>query len=88
MISNERHEQILAVVGQRGFVSVKDLSQLLQVSEVTIRRDLDQLEHAGRLRRTHGGAIPLRPAAGPLETRQPAASAAAPPVCWPTGWMC
>lgn len=38
-------------------VSVAKLSELLNVTEVTIRRDLEKLEHEGFLKRTHGGAV-------------------------------
>ena len=38
-------------------VSVAKLSELLDVTEVTIRRDLEKLEGEGFLQRTHGGAI-------------------------------
>ena len=79
MISSERHEYILAAVEQRGFISVKELGELQEVSEVTIRRDLEQLELAGRLRRTHGGAVPLQPAAALPGVRQPAVPLATPP---------
>ncbi len=51
-----RQRDILAVLEQRDGVSVSELSQLLSVSEVTIRSDLSELEHAGLLRRTRGGA--------------------------------
>lgn len=40
-------------------VSVAKLSELLDVTEVTIRRDLEKLENEGFLKRTHGGAILL-----------------------------
>lgn len=80
MTSSERPASILAVVEGRGFVSVKELSELQRVSEVTIRRDLERLEHAGRLRRTHGGAIPLSMAMSSNELRQPA-----PPLLTPNG---
>lgn len=38
-------------------VSVAKLSELLDVTEVTIRRDLEKLENEGFLKRTHGGAV-------------------------------
>jgi ribose transport system substrate-binding protein len=57
---NARQERILDELERNGFASVVDLSGLLQVSEVTVRRDLEQLEGAGRLRRTHGGALAVR----------------------------
>lgn len=56
----ERSDQIVFLVEERGFVSVKELSGLHKVSEVTIRRDLDRLDRENRLRRTHGGAVPIR----------------------------
>ncbi len=62
MPTDNRLEQIVALVEERGFVSVKELSKLQGVSEVTIRRDLQQLQHEGRLRRTYGGVISLSPA--------------------------
>jgi DeoR/GlpR family transcriptional regulator of sugar metabolism len=40
-------------------VSVAKLSELLDVTEVTIRRDLEKLENEGFLKRTHGGAVLL-----------------------------
>ncbi len=57
---NARQERILDELGRNGFASVVDLSTLLRVSEVTVRRDLEQLETAGRLRRTHGGALAVK----------------------------
>src|SRR3974377_931705 len=52
---------ILKELRQAGSASVEDLSAKLQVSMTTIRRDLEALEEAGLLRRTHGGAIPIEP---------------------------
>ena len=55
--TKERRERIVTLAKQEGFVSVTALSQLFNVSEVTIRSDLDVLESQGRLIRTHGGAF-------------------------------
>jgi DeoR family transcriptional regulator, aga operon transcriptional repressor len=52
---------ILTALQQSGSVSVEGLSKELDVSLVTIRRDLDALETQGLLRRTHGGAISIEP---------------------------
>lgn len=49
---------------ERGVVSVAELSQLLAVSEMTIRRDLALLESQSILRRVHGGAIAYQPSEG------------------------
>lgn len=54
----ERRQEILRQVEQRGRVSVAELSQQLGVSEVTIRADLQALAGRNLIIRTHGGAIP------------------------------
>ena len=55
-IPAERHNRILRALEEQGFVSVSGLSEALDVSDVTIRRDLSYLEDRALLRRTHGGA--------------------------------
>lgn len=57
----ERHNHILKTLSAQGFVTVADLSEALDVSEVTIRRDLRHLEERNLLFRTHGGATPTNP---------------------------
>ncbi|MEO7236457.1 MAG: DeoR/GlpR family DNA-binding transcription regulator [Lapillicoccus sp.] len=52
-----RHERILAGLDAEGRVEVPVLASQLGVSEVTVRRDLLELEDSGRLRRVHGGAV-------------------------------
>lgn len=56
----ERREEILALLKTQGKVMVRDLSELFNCSEVTIRTDLRDLEAEGRLERVHGGAVPVR----------------------------
>jgi DeoR family transcriptional regulator of aga operon len=56
-----RLNAILTALQQSGSVSVEGLSKDLDVSLVTIRRDLDELERQGLLRRTHGGAVSIEP---------------------------
>lgn len=53
----QRQAAILELLTRRGFVSVSQLRQELGFSVATLRRDLDRLQHAGQLRRTHGGAV-------------------------------
>jgi len=60
MLQQERHNKILDLLSQLGRVYATELSQTLQVSEDTIRRDLKQLDDAKQLRRVHGGALPLQ----------------------------
>jgi DeoR/GlpR family transcriptional regulator of sugar metabolism len=52
---------ILRELRQAGTVSVEDLRDKLEVSLATVRRDLQELEDRGLLRRTHGGAIAIEP---------------------------
>lgn len=65
MLAETRRMQIIELLRQRGngAVSISELSKLLKVSEMTIRRDLDYLEERTVLRRVHGGAV----AFGPLD---------------------
>ncbi len=60
MPTSERLNQIVALVEERGFISVGELSQLCDVSEMTIRRDLARLDEDKRLHRTYGGAASIR----------------------------
>jgi DeoR/GlpR family transcriptional regulator of sugar metabolism len=57
MLIAERHNLIQELLAQRGMSDLDTLASELQVSQSTIRRDLEQLEQQGLLRRTHGGAI-------------------------------
>ena len=57
MIPAERRARIVELLEERRAVRVSVLSETLGVSEMTIRRDLEQLEQAGLLSRMHGGAI-------------------------------
>ncbi|MBE8950741.1 MAG: DeoR/GlpR transcriptional regulator [Quinella sp. 3Q1] len=57
MFSNQRRDQIASLVQQQGQVSVKELADLFNLSEDSIRKDLADLESQGILKRTYGGAI-------------------------------
>jgi DeoR family transcriptional regulator of aga operon len=62
-----RRERLAQLVDERGFLRVFDASEILGVSEVTVRGDLTALELAGRLVRVHGGAMPANHAAAASE---------------------
>jgi DeoR/GlpR family transcriptional regulator of sugar metabolism len=57
VLVEERRQHVLDLVSRKGYVSLADLAQAIDVSESTIRRDLDHLYQQGMIRRTHGGAI-------------------------------
>ncbi|MCR2784601.1 MULTISPECIES: DeoR/GlpR family DNA-binding transcription regulator [unclassified Microbacterium] len=57
MYAMERHRLIEHLVSQDGRVAVVNLAERFGVTTETVRRDLDQLERSGALRRVHGGAV-------------------------------
>ena len=59
MLVEERRQRVLDLISRQGFIGLADLARLIQVSESTIRRDLDYWHQQGVLKRTHGGAIYL-----------------------------
>lgn len=52
-----RRDRMLDLIGRHGFVRVGDLSEAFQVSDVTVRSDLDLLDQQQSIRRVHGGAV-------------------------------
>jgi DeoR/GlpR family transcriptional regulator of sugar metabolism len=61
MLTRQRKELLLARLKQDGQIVAKSLSEELDLSEDTIRRDLRELAAEGLLQRVHGGALPLAP---------------------------
>jgi DeoR/GlpR family transcriptional regulator of sugar metabolism len=61
-LKEERQQRILQIARDSRQVTVADLSDRFDVSEVTIRRDLRDLAEQGVLRRAHGGAVVAVPA--------------------------
>jgi DeoR family fructose operon transcriptional repressor len=56
MIAQERRQRITEIVQQKGTISTKELSEMLSVSEMTIRRDLDYLNKQSSIVKHFGGA--------------------------------
>ena len=61
MTKEERHQLILDILMKQESVQVSNLSSLLEVSAVTIRKDLTELERENKLYRSHGKAILINP---------------------------
>ncbi len=59
MLAIERRNAILAKLATCGKVIVSDLSEEFQVTEETIRRDLEKLDKEGLAKKTYGGAVAL-----------------------------
>lgn len=52
----ERQTKILEIIGEKKRITVQELSEVLKVSDVTIRKDLSVLEEKGLIKREHGFA--------------------------------
>ena len=59
MTEKGRRKQILSVLADKPFASVRELIDVLNVSPATIRRDLDKLHEAGEARKVFGGIAQL-----------------------------
>ncbi len=57
----ERHKYILESLSKKGFIKINDIAKELDVTRVTIRKDLKFLEEKGLLYRTHGSASSINP---------------------------
>ena len=68
MAREHRLDEIIRVIDEHGYLSVSELSKILQVSEMTIRRDLTELDNEKRIHRTYGGAATYRTEEIPAET--------------------
>ena len=58
-IPAERQKKMIEYIEAHTSAQIHELSEQFNVSEATVRRDLDELDRQGALRRTHGGAIKM-----------------------------
>jgi len=70
MLAEQRHGLILALVAQRGSISITELHRKLKVSRETIRRDITLLAKKNGLRKAHGGALSIETVEPALSLRQ------------------
>ncbi len=59
LLAEQRRALILDEVRRRGGVRVNELTRRLNVSDMTVRRDLDALARQGVIEKVHGGAVPV-----------------------------
>lgn len=59
MLKRERLSRIQEMIAVKGIVTASEIMNALGVSDMTVRRDLDELEKNGKLIRIHGGAQAL-----------------------------
>ena len=60
MLAEERFHEIIRLVNERKTMTVQELTELLDSSESTIRRDLTELHKRHQLVKVHGGATALQ----------------------------
>ena len=72
MKTAERQSRISAYLAERGYASLNELVDRFEVSISTVRRDLDEMQRKGVVKRTHGGAFHVEAREHPLDysTRQ------------------
>lgn len=67
MLTEHRQEVILNIVNEKGSITVSELREMFGISESTARRDLTELDKAGKLTKVFGGAIAIE---GPVTTTE------------------
>jgi DeoR/GlpR family transcriptional regulator of sugar metabolism len=74
VLAEERRNRLLELVRVRRFASLPELAEQLEVSESTVRRDVESLEEQGTARRIHGGVLYAgnSPKLPHFDVRQPA----------------
>lgn len=67
MLTQERYQTILQILNERNAVTVAELTQILETSESTVRRDLNSLDEMGKLNKVFGGATSIKKTSGVFE---------------------
>jgi DeoR/GlpR family transcriptional regulator of sugar metabolism len=57
MIAEGRRQEILELIEQHGSIRISNLGKKFNVTDMTIRRDIDHLSELGLVKRVHGGAV-------------------------------
>ena len=68
MLKNERQAALLDLCVENGSVSVRQVVSALGVSEMTVRRDFDELAGTGKVARVHGGIRSISHASAPTQS--------------------
>jgi len=57
MIAEKRRQEILRLIEEKGSIRISSIGKIFNVTDMTIRRDIDHLSRLGLVKRVHGGAI-------------------------------
>ena len=60
MLNEERKRKILDIINERKSVTINELMEILDASQSTIRRDLNELDRSRLIKKVHGGAVSLK----------------------------
>jgi DeoR/GlpR family transcriptional regulator of sugar metabolism len=55
--SLQRQSQIVEILQKKGRISIPEICEMFGISDMTARRDLNEMDRLGLLRRIHGGAV-------------------------------
>ena len=69
MLPEQRYAEILKMLDAKNSITLQEIKDQLQISESTIRRDLNTLHDQGRLLKVFGGAVAITPQA-PMKTKE------------------
>jgi DeoR/GlpR family transcriptional regulator of sugar metabolism len=58
-LAPRRLDNLRELIRGKGVIRIEEICSQLRVSPATVRRDLDQLEESGAIRRVHGGAVSI-----------------------------
>ncbi len=57
MIAEQRRQEILRFIEENGSIKISNLGKKFNVTDMTVRRDIDSLSERGLIKRVHGGAV-------------------------------
>lgn len=70
MLKEQRHQIIVEYLRRHQFGRIEDFAKLTESSEITVRRDINELDGAGRLEKVHGGAQSITDSYFDIELKQ------------------
>ena len=86
-LPTQRRLMIIEWLEVTGSVSIDEMIERFGVSNMTIHRDLEQLEAEGRLRKVRGGALPVQPRGSVNDIRQALCAECGKPVSSRSAWI-
>ncbi|MGL5124133.1 MAG: DeoR/GlpR family DNA-binding transcription regulator [Fusobacteriaceae bacterium] len=70
MLNIEREKHIMGKLKEKQSIKLKEIVETLNISEATVRRDLNNLEIKGKIKRIHGGAVLIEKYEGDIVSKE------------------